>query len=122
MRELIHRHTISFRHAFDGLCWSIRTQPNFRIHFFLSGIAICGGILFRVSRSEMAIILFTILLGLTAEMINTSIEAVTDLVTTEWHEEAKIAKDVGAGMMLLTAIGALGIAGIIFLPRIFGIE
>lgn len=53
-----------------------------------------------------------------AEMINTSIESVTDLVTTEWKKEAKIAKDVSAGMMLTVAIGAAAVAALIFWPYI----
>ncbi|MBI4066818.1 diacylglycerol kinase family protein, partial [Candidatus Gottesmanbacteria bacterium] len=52
------------------------------------------------------------------EMINTSIEAMTDLITSEWRQQAKIAKDVSAGMMLLTAIGAILVALFIFLPKI----
>jgi diacylglycerol kinase len=118
MKEFIHRHHVSFEHAFDGLRWAIRSQPNFRIHFSLALIAIIAGIWFRISRTEMLVIIFTILLGLTGEMINTAIESMTDLITKEWRQEAKIAKDVGAGMMLLTAAGAVVIAGIIFLPHI----
>lgn len=64
----------------------------------------------------MLIIIFTIILGLSAEMINTSLESMTDLITREWRQEAKIAKDVSAGMMLVVSIGAVIIAVIIFLP------
>ena len=66
----------------------------------------------------MAIIIFTIVLGLSAEMVNTSLEAMTDLIKKEYSEEAKIAKDVSAGMMLLTSIGAILVAGLIFIPYI----
>lgn len=68
----------------------------------------------------MIIILFTILLGFVVEMLNTAIECVADLVTTEWRQEIKNAKDVSAGMMLLVAVGAIGIAVYIFYPYIFG--
>lgn len=66
----------------------------------------------------MIVIFFVILLGLVAEMINTALESMTDLITQEWREKAKIAKDVSAGMMLLTAIGAVIIASFIFYPYI----
>lgn len=66
----------------------------------------------------MVIILFIIMLGLVCEMINTALESMTDLITSEWREKAKIAKDVSAGMMLMTAIGAVIIASIIFYPYI----
>jgi len=67
---------------------------------------------------EWVIIIFTIILGLSVEMVNTAIESVTDLVTTEYRVEAKVAKDVAAGMMLITAFGAVVVAMIIFLPYI----
>ena len=73
---------------------------------------------FEISNIEWTIIIFTILLGLWAEMMNTSVEAMTDLITKEWNEEAKIAKDVAAGSMLTVAIGALIVAVLIFMPKI----
>ena len=116
MRKLLHKHTISFRHAIDGLHWAFRTQPNFRIHFTLSLLVIIAGVVYHISYSEMTLIIFAIILGLSAELINTALEAMTDLLTPEWHEQAKIAKDVSAGMMLFTAFGAVLIASFIFLP------
>lgn len=118
MKKILKRHHISLKHASDGLLWAFSTQPNFKIHFFLSLIAVVMAVYFRITRGEMVIILFVIMLGLVAEMINTALESMTDLITSEWREKAKIAKDVSAGMMLLTAIGAVIIAGIIFYPYI----
>jgi len=120
MRELIRRHRISFANAFAGLVWAIRTQPNFRIHFFLSAFALFLAYFYSITRMEMIVIVFTIVLGLAGEMVNTSLEAMTDLITSEWRKEAKIAKDVAAGMMLLIAIGSVIIAFLIFGPRITG--
>ena len=114
MKEIIRKHTISFKHAFAGLGWALRTQPNFRVHLVLAAIAFFLGWYFRITRTEWAIITFTIVLGLTAELINTAIESMTDLITREWREEARVAKDVSAGMMLTTAIGAVIIAIVIF--------
>jgi diacylglycerol kinase len=105
-------------HAFDGIVWAVKTQPNFRVHLILSTGAIIAGKILEISRWEWVMIVFTIILGLSSELINTSIEAVTDLVTTEYHKDAKIAKDVAAGMMLLTAIGALFVAGLVFIPHL----
>lgn len=116
MKALLRQHHISFKNAFAGLVWALRTQPNFRIHLSLSTIAIAAGFYLGISRIEMTIILFTIVLGLVSEMINTAFESMTDLITQEWRQEAKIAKDVAAGMMLTVAIGAAIVAGIIFVP------
>ena len=78
------------------------------------------GFILKITYIEMTIIVLTIVFGLGVEMVNTSIEAMTDLITTKYRQEAKIAKNVSAGMMLLVAIGATLVAGLIFLPRIFG--
>jgi len=121
MREFIRGHTISFKNAFAGIVWAVRTQPNFRVHLVLSLLALVLGSILAISYIEMAIIIFTIVLGLTCEMINTSIEAMTDLITTEHRENAKIAKDVAAGMMLTTALGAVGVALFIFVPHLFNL-
>lgn len=119
MEKLLRQHTISFKNAFAGLRWSLSTQPNFRIHITLALIALFFSWYLSLSATEVVIIVFTIILGLTAEMINTAIESMTDLITTEWRKEAKIAKDVSAGMMLTVAIGAVVIAVLIFVPKLF---
>lgn len=121
IQKLKRSHIDSIKDAFSGLRWVITTQPNFRIHIVLSLIALLLGFLFHITLIEMAIIVFTILLGLTAEMINTAIESMTDLITTEYRQDAKIAKDVAAGMMLVTACGAVIIALFVFTPYIMGI-
>lgn len=81
-------------------------------------MAIIAGFALQVSYTEMTILVLTIVFGLGVEMVNTSIEAMTDLITDEWKQSAKIAKDVAAGMMLLTAIGATLVAGFIFIPKL----
>lgn len=118
MEELIKRHHVSFSHAVDGLKWAISTQPNFLVHFSLTFVAVLLGIWLELSTAEWAILVFTIIWGLSAEMINTALEAMTDLITKEWRKEAKIAKDVAAGMMLLTAFGTVIVALLLFLPKI----
>jgi diacylglycerol kinase len=118
MRDIIKKHHISFKNAFAGLIWAVKTQPNFRIHLILAFIALVIGRGLSISNVEMSIIIFTIVLGLSAEMINTSIEAMTDLITKEWREDAKIAKDVSAGMMLVVSFGATIVALFIFIPYI----
>lgn len=120
MLKLIRRHHISFKNAINGIIWAFITQPNFRVHILLSVLVVSAGVYFDISRLEMTIIILTIIFGLGVEMVNTSIEAMTDLLTLEYRESAKIAKDVAAGMMLLTAAGALIISGIIFIPKISG--
>lgn len=119
MIKTIRKHKISFKNAFSGLFWAFSTQPNFKVHFTLAALALLAGFYLKISFLEMTILVLTIVLGLTVEMVNTSIEAMTDLITLKWSKEAKIAKDVAAGMMLLTAIGAIVVATLILGPPIF---
>lgn len=111
------KHFASFRHAYDGLAWAIRTQPNYRVHLIVSFCVVMAGIFFNISRQEWAILVLTISLGLVIETINTAIEAVSDAITREWKEEIKIAKDVSAAAMLTYAIGATCIAVLLFVPK-----
>ena len=116
MREALRKHHISFKNAWAGILWAFKTQPNFRVHVVLSLLALALAGYLKITTTEAAVIVFTIVLGLTSEMINTSLETMTDLITREWRPEAKIAKDVAAGMMLITAMGAIIIAIVIFTP------
>ncbi len=119
--NILRHHHISFKNAFHGLFWAFGTQPNFRIHFILSFLALILSYILALNTLEWTIIILVIVIGLSAEMINTSIESMTDLITSQWHKEAKIAKDVSAGMMVLTAFGAVFIACLIFIPKIINI-
>ena len=116
MIQRLRKHHISFKNAISGVVWALRTQPNFRVHLFLSIVVLFFAEVYQIQTIEKLILIFTILLGFTVEMLNTAIESITDLITTEWRQQAKIAKDVSAGMMLIVAIGAVIIAAYIFAP------
>jgi len=118
MQELIRKHHISFKHAFAGLKWALTTQPNFRVHLSFGMLAVLLGWYVQLTSSEWVVLVLTIFWALAGEMINTSIEAVCDLVTNEWRKEAKIAKDVAAGMMLTIASGAFVVACFLLLPKL----
>lgn len=118
MIRKIRRHKISFTNALAGLRWAFSTQPNFKIHFALAVLALTAGFLLKISFLKITILVLTIVFGLAVEMVNTSIESMCDLITLKWSKQAKIAKDVAAGMMLLTAIGALIVAALILGPPI----
>ncbi len=115
---MVKRHVMSFKNAYDGLVWVIKTEQNYRIHISLSIIALLLGYLLHISYFEFLIVLILIFLGLAIEMVNTSIEEATDAIDTKWRQDLKIAKDVAAGAMLVFAFGALVISAIIFIPRL----
>lgn len=118
---MLKRHTISFKHAIDGLVWSLKTQPNYRIHLFLSLLAILGSAIYRVSYEELLIIIFLITVGLVVETLNTGLEQTTDAIDRKIREDIKIAKDVAAAAMLIYAVGSFVIACLIFIPKIIAV-
>lgn len=115
---MIKKHTISFKNAWNGLIWVLKTQPNYTIHLIFSILAVVGGFVFRISYQEFLTIITLIIVGLSLETINTAIEKTNDAITTDWRGEIKIAKDISSAAMLIFAFGALFIASIIFIPKI----
>lgn len=108
----------SFNHAIDGLIYSFKNENNFKRHVFMAILVAFLSLFFDMSRVEMAILCFTITLVFFAELINTALEKIVDLVYEYYEPRAKIAKDVGAGAVLVTAINALCVGYFIFYDRI----
>lgn len=108
----------SFKYAFEGIKSSLKTERNIKIHFSMMVLVIVAGILLDISTYEwmICIILFGMVIG--GELVNTAIEEVTDLVTTEINPKAKLAKDIAAGAVLIMAITSSIIGLIIFIPKI----
>lgn len=113
------KHTISLRTAVSGLILAFRTQPNFKIMLGFTLVVILVSFYFNLSLMEWIVIIWTIFIVFIAEMFNTSIEAMVDLITTEWREDAKIAKDIGSAVALTAVIGSIIVGGLIFAPKIF---
>ena len=119
IRHHVRRHTISFKHAWDGIVWVFKTQPNYRVHVTLSLIAIILGLVYRIELYEWFAVGLLIMIGLTIETINTTFEQTLDCITLEKREDVRIAKDAAAGAMLIFAIGAAVMGLVIFAPRLF---
>jgi len=109
----------SFKYAFSGVWYVLRTQRNARIHAAVASAVIVLGLWLGLSRTEWAIIALTIGLVLAAESFNTVAEAAVDLATAEYHPLAKIAKDVAAGAVLLMAIAAVVVGLLILGPPLW---
>lgn len=104
----------SFNYSIEGILYAVRTQRNMRIHMIaaLAVLTIC--FFYDISKTELLIILLSVTMVITAELINTAIEASIDATTNYYHPLAKIAKNVAAGAVLVTAINALAVGYIIF--------
>lgn len=108
----------SFRYALEGVWHALKNNRNLRIAFFLASIVILLGLYFHITSFEMVILIIAILLVILSEMINTAIEEMVNLITSEHRKEAKIAKDVAAGMVFAAAVGSVIIGSIIFTPYV----
>ena len=96
----------------------IRCQHNAWIHAAATIVAIALGVLFQLSRSEWCWIVLAIAIVWTAEALNTAFEFLADAASPNFHPVVKDAKDVAAGAVLITAIAAVIVGLIIFVPHI----
>lgn len=108
----------SFGYALNGIRFAIHEDQNIRIHIIAAIVVVGLSFFFSVNAFEMGILGVMILLVIITEMINTALEKTVDLITKEYREEAKIAKDVGAGMVLISAVGSLIVGILIFAPYV----
>ena len=108
----------SFGYAIEGIMYTLKHDQNILVHFaFAIGVIVLALVL-GLDHVEVSVLGIAILFVIIAEMLNTAIEKTVDLITTEHRIEAKIAKDVSSGMVLVSAIGAAMLGLFIFLPKI----
>jgi undecaprenol kinase len=108
----------SLRNAALGIKIAFITQKNLRFHLLAAGIVLFAGLMLRITKFEWLILLITIFVVVITEMINTSIEFTVDLCSNEYSKQAKKAKDVSAAGVLISAIFAILVGGIIFIPKV----
>jgi diacylglycerol kinase (ATP) len=104
----------SFNRAFQGLVYAVRYERNMRVHLAVALVVLVSSVFLNVSRLELVAVVLAIVFVLMAEMINSAIEAVVDIITDEFDPRAKIAKDLAAGAVLIAAINALVVAYLVF--------
>lgn len=114
-----HRTLInSFKYALEGLSFAVKYNQNIRIHIVAAILVTILSIFLKVNHFEIGILAIMILFVISTEMINTSIEEMTNLITNEHRKEAKIAKDVAAGMVLVASLGSLIVGALILFPYV----
>ncbi len=111
----------SFNYPIKGLRYAYKNEQNLAVDVGVALLVVIFGFLFRINKYEWAILVLTIGLVISCELINTAIEAVVDLVTEEYHPLAKVAKDTSAAAVLVFAMVAVVVGLIIFLPKIIGL-
>ncbi|MDF1499172.1 MAG: diacylglycerol kinase family protein [Anaerolineales bacterium] len=113
-----HSRIQSFKHAFAGWCYVLRTQRNAWIHLVATLAVIIAGLILRIKTVEWAILAVAIGLVWTAEFVNTALEAVVDLASPEMHPLARVGKDVGAAAVLISALLAVVVGLLILGPAL----
>lgn len=121
MLQEIARLGRAFTYAGAGIRYLFAHERNARIHLALTIMAIFLAWGLGFSAMEWALLALTIGMVLVAEAMNTAIEALTDLVRPDFHPQAKVAKDVAAGGVLLAAILAVIIALFLYLPKLLSL-
>ncbi len=106
----------SFKYAGEGIAWAFKNHRNLRVYIGIGILVLLAATWVQVTREEFILLFFTIILCLIAEMLNTALEEMTDLITIKWSHQAKVVKDVGAGMSLLASLSAIVVGMLIFAP------
>ena len=125
MRRKILRHIFkfhglleSFKTAIKGILYLFLYHRNMRIVFMLGLLALLLGINFRLQGIELVALCITVTLVFMAEIFNTAIEMLMNMLTAKYHIRIKLVKDIAAAVVLLTAINALAIGYILFVRKI----
>jgi len=108
----------SFRYAGRGIITMVASQHNAWVHAAASVAVITTGLVFGLTRLEWFVLVLAIVSVWTAECLNTAFEFLCDVTSPEFHPLVEKAKDVAAGAVLITAVGAFAIGGLVFAPHV----
>ena len=117
----IKRTLNTFKNSWDGYVYAYTNEQSLTIHSILALLAIASGFYFHASRTQWTAIVLVMTIIVIAELLNTAIEAVVDLVTEEYHPLAKIAKDCASAAVFTASLLAAGLYIYVFLPQIIGL-
>ncbi len=104
--------------AVNGIISALKTERNMRIHYLAAVLVIIFSLFFDLTRVEFLLLLFAISLVVAAELFNTAIENVVDMVTETYHPLARIVKDISAGAVLITSLNALVVGYLLFYDKL----
>ena len=106
-------------YALRGISYAVRTQMNMKIHIVAAVLVVAVSLYLKVPPLEQALLVITVFMVWAAELFNTALEKLVDLVSPEKQVLAGIVKDVAAGAVLVTAINAVLMAYLIIWPRLY---
>lgn len=115
------RFIASIKNSLNGLKYAYINEQSFTLHAVLTIVVLISGFYFHISKMQWAILVIVMSIIMITELLNTAIEAVVDLVTYEYHELAKIAKDCASAAAFIASLLALGLYLYVFLPQIINL-
>lgn len=111
----------ALKNSMNGLIYAIKEQKNLKIQLFIALIVVIFSIALQINKIEMLFVCISICFVIFAEIVNTAIEKTVDLVTEEYNEKAKIAKDIAAGAVIIASLNAIIVGIIVFLEKIINV-
>lgn len=111
----------SFRYAFNGLRILLKEESNSKIHLVASVGVLVAGFVFEITTYEWIAVIFAIGMVFALELVNTSVEGLSDFVSPDHHQQIKRIKDLSAAAVLVGATAALIVGLIIFIPEVIGL-
>lgn len=120
-RSLLKRRAASFGHALRGVWVALRSELHLQFHAVATVLVLGLGAYFRLSPTEWALVALSVASVWAAELFNTAIETLTNLASPGYHPLAGKAKDVAAGAVLLAALGAVVVGGLVFGPKVWAL-
>ncbi len=107
-----------FRHAFRGVRQGVRDHSSFAVHLFAALAVIVAGLVLQVERLEWCLLLLCVTAVLVAELFNTSLELISQVITRDFDERLRDALDIASGAVLLVAVGAIGVGVLVLGVRL----
>ena len=111
----------SFKFAWKGIMTCAGHEQNITFHLIVAILVVVAGFVFDITKSEWAAVVICIGMVITAELFNSSIERLVDMVSPQWQKIAGEVKDIAAGAVLVTAVAAAIVGIIVFLPYLLAI-
>ncbi|NTV40876.1 MAG: diacylglycerol kinase [Candidatus Moranbacteria bacterium] len=121
MKNAIRNFRKSLGHAIDGLAYALKNEKNFRIEILIAIFVVAFILLFKIKNWEAIVLILMIMWVLIAELINTVLERIVDILKPRIHPYARLIKDLMAGAVLISSLVAIIVGLIIFFPYLKGL-
>ncbi len=121
VKSFIKGRADSFKFAIRGIKYTLKTQPNFKVHLFAAIVVVLFGFWVKLSANQWLALVITIFSVLSSETMNTAIEEIVNMIEPQYNKVAGLIKDIAAGAVFITSVMAIVVGLIIFVPKIIAL-